>query len=114
MAKLKEFNINDLPSLLDLLSNDLDILSKYGVYKFADYSVNHVDMNLNPYIINLIYNIKGNQYAGYSSIPYIRIEKDGSEYKSCLDLCGITYEQIYYKVQSFIVEHIFGLIKPIN
>lgn len=56
MVKSKDFNINDLRSLLDLLSNDLDILSLYGVYKFANYSLDQVDMDLNPYIINLIYN----------------------------------------------------------
>lgn len=113
MNKLKEFTIDNLNDLINLINKDLDILSLYGVYELADYSLDEVDFNLNPYVINLIYKIPGNIYAGFTSIPYIEIDESGNETKGCLNLSGPNYMIIYQKVQWFIVSHIFGCIKPI-
>lgn len=110
MARIKEFIINDLSELIDLINKDLDILSQYGVNKLLPYTLNEVDMNLSPYSINLMYQTEINSYSGYSSIPYIDIE---SGVKKCLLLSGHNYMIIYQKIQWFIVSHIFGSIRPV-
>lgn len=110
MTRIKEFIINDLSELIGLISNDLDILSKYGVNRFLPYTLNEVDLSLSPYSINLMYQTEENSYSGCSSIPYIDIE---SGVKNCLTLSGPNYMIIYQKVQWFIVSHIFGSIRPV-